>query len=134
MNLFNDLKITASAKRKSANAKVLVIPGSGNIHVNNQEAAKYFAAIASDFSKLFIPLKLLSVENSYDFFIKVKGGGYMSQLNATQLALCKALAKTDKQSRILLSEQKLLYSDSRIKERRKYGLRKARKAAQYHKR
>lgn len=134
MNSSNGLNVTASAKRKSSNAKVLLVSGSGNIRINNQEVLAYFAAISSDTEKLLIPIRLLSVGNCYDFFIKVKGGGYMSQLNATQLAISKALAKINKQNRILLSDQKLLYSDSRIKERRKYGLRKARKAAQYHKR
>ena len=80
------------------------------------------------------PLTILNELARYDIFVKVQGGGIMSQLDAIKLAIAKALSKTDKKNRTILSSQKLLYSDSRIKERRKYGLRKARKAAQYHKR
>ena len=95
---------------------------------------KYFFSVSYDYAKILQPLVFLNIINTYDIFVKVQGGGIMSQLDAIKLAIAKALAKIDKKNRSQLSNQKFLYSDSRIKERRKYGLRKARKAAQYHKR
>lgn len=126
--------ITSSAKRKSSKASVLLNVGTGNILINGKEGEKYFSSVSYDYAKILQPLVFLNIINTYDIFVKVQGGGIMSQLDAIKLAVAKALAKIDKKNRIQLSTQKFLYSDSRIKERRKYGLRKARKAAQYHKR
>jgi small subunit ribosomal protein S9 len=126
--------LTASAKRKSSRARVLFNLGSGNILINNKKGELYFFSISYDYSKILQPLKILDLLKVYDIFVKVEGGGIMSQLDAIQLAIAKVLAKIDKNNRIILSTQNYLFSDSRIKERRKYGLRKARKAAQYHKR
>lgn len=126
--------ITSSAKRKSSKASVLLNFGIGNIIINGKQGEKYFSSVSYDYAKILQPLIFLNIINTYDISVKVQGGGIMSQLDAIKLAIAKALAKVDKQNRIQLSNQKFLYSDSRIKERRKYGLRKARKAAQYHKR
>lgn len=130
----NENNLAASAKRKCSNAKILLVAGTGNIFVNKKNGKNYFSSVLYDFEKLLYPLQLLSLENSYDIFIQVKGGGIVSQLNSIELAISKALAKLSDHNRFVLSKHGLLYSDSRIKERKKYGLRKARKAAQYHKR
>lgn len=126
--------ITSSAKRKSSKASVLLKTGSGNVFINGKEGSQYFFSASYDYIKILQPLTILNELARYDIFIKAQGGGIMSQLDAIKLAIAKALSKSDKKNRGILSSQKLLYSDSRIKERRKYGLRKARKAAQYHKR
>nr|YP_010139315.1 ribosomal protein S9 [Poterioochromonas malhamensis]QQK54981.1 ribosomal protein S9 [Poterioochromonas malhamensis] len=126
--------ITSSAKRKSSKASALLKNGSGNVFINGKEGSQYFFSTSYDYTKILQPLTILNELARYDIFVKVQGGGIMSQLDAIKLAIAKALSKTDKKNRTILSSQKLLYSDSRIKERRKYGLRKARKAAQYHKR
>jgi small subunit ribosomal protein S9 len=78
--------------------------------------------------------KLLEINNKYDTFIKVTGGGVSSQEGAVHLAICKAISKINEDYYFILRKNSFLTSDSRIKERRKYGLKKARKASQFTKR
>ena len=80
------------------------------------------------------PLVLVNLNNTFDIDIKIKGGGISSQLEAIKLAISKAICTINDSYRPTLKEQLFLRRDSRIKERRKYGLRKARKAPQYSKR
>ena len=80
------------------------------------------------------PFLLLDLNNKYDVTIFSKGGGINSQLEAIRLAISKALITIDPTYKTILNESNLLNRDSRIKERRKYGLKKARKASQYSKR
>ena len=80
------------------------------------------------------PLVLVNLNNKYDISIQVKGGGVTAQLEAIQLAISKALCTINNEFRPLLNQSLFLRRDSRIKERRKYGLKKARKASQYSKR
>jgi len=74
------------------------------------------------------------LNNKFDIDIKVKGGGVSSQMDAIKLAISKAICTIDNEYRKILNQSLLLRRDSRIKERRKYGLKKARKASQYSKR
>jgi len=80
------------------------------------------------------PLKVLQLNTQFDIIAFVKGGGLTGQSNAIQLGVARQLCKIDEQHRIRLKPHRLLTRDSRIKERKKYGLRKARKAPQYSKR
>lgn len=121
-------------KRKTSVAKINLFEGSGKIIVNEKSLEDFFAGATDDREKIQNPLILLNLKNGYDIAIKVKGGGISSQLSAIQLAISKALCKVNSQNRQLLSQNSFLFRDSRIKERRKYGLRKARKAPQYSKR
>ena len=121
-------------KRKTAIAKVFLKAGSGSIQVNNIPFDIIFKSLKYEKELIKMPFSLLNLPISYDLDIKVKGGGNHAQLEAIQLAISRALCTINKFNRPLLHKYLFLRSDSRIKERRKYGLKKARKASQYSKR
>ncbi len=121
-------------KRKTSVAKVYLENGNGKILINNKDINIYFASLLTENFSILKPLILLNLENKYNIFIKVHGGGLNSQLEAIQLALSKAILNLDNNSKSILKQNLLLFSDSRKKESKKYGLRKARKAPQYSKR
>ena len=135
MNMLNNF--TGIAKRKTSIAKVYLSLGSGEIILNNINIKNL--KISNKFIenlKLFIfnIFKINDIIILYDINIKTKGGGISSQLDAINLAISKAISKIDIKYKILLSKKSFLTSDSRIKERKKYGLKKARKAFQFTKR
>lgn len=129
-------KLTYSGigKRKTSVAKVFLTEGSGIITVNNKEFKEYFLGIGEEGEIIKNPLILVNLNNKYDLHIIVKGGGVTGQLEAIQLAISKAICLINKDYRTIFNQNLLLRRDSRIKERRKYGLKKARKASQYSKR
>jgi len=94
----------------------------------------FFAGVSEERELLKNPLILVNLNNKFDIDIKVKGGGISSQMDAIKLAISKAICTIDSEYRKILNQSLLLRRDSRIKERRKYGLKKARKASQYSKR
>jgi small subunit ribosomal protein S9 len=135
--------LRAIGKRKTAIARVLLRinkKGPGILEINKLDYKFFFKDIIEEVKKLVWALRLSKIVNRYNIFVQVKGGGKSSQLDATCLALSKALCKTKEnmlQNNLIRKNlKKCLYlrSDSRIKERRKYGLKKARKASQYSKR
>jgi small subunit ribosomal protein S9 len=85
-------------------------------------------------NNIWAPLKILNLEKQFDIITIVRGGGITGQANSIQLGIARLLCKMEKQNRILLKPHGFLTRDARIKERKKYGLRKARKAPQYSKR
>ena len=121
-------------KRKTSIAKVFLKTGSGIITVNGKTFESFFSAVGEERETIKIPLILLNINNQYDIDIKVEGGGITGQLDAIRLAISKALLTLNTEYRPILKQNLLLRRDSRIKERRKYGLKKARKASQYSKR
>jgi small subunit ribosomal protein S9 len=121
-------------KRKTSVAKVFLKEGSGIITINGKMFEHFFASIGEERELLKNPLMLADLDNNYDIDIKVKGGGVNSQLEAIRLAISKAVCTINPDYRPILKRASLLTRDSRIKERRKYGLKKARKASQYSKR
>jgi len=121
-------------KRKQATARVLITQGTGNLIINNCPGNKYLQYNESNLNKLWAPLKVLNLESEYDIRVLVKGGGLTSQASAIQLGLARQLCSLNLQNRNYLKPFRFLTRDSRIKERKKYGLRKARKAPQYSKR
>jgi small subunit ribosomal protein S9 len=121
-------------KRKTSVAKVFLKEGSGTIKVNNKTFEDFFAGVSEERELLKNPLILVNLNNKFDIDIKVKGGGISSQMDAIKLAISKAICTIDNEYRKILNQSLLLRRDSRIKERRKYGLKKARKASQYSKR
>jgi len=129
-----DLIYTGIGKRKTSVAKVFLKEGSGIITVNNKPFDESFLTLKEEREVIKNPLILVNLNNNYDIDIKVKGGGMNSQLDAVKLAMAKAICTINTEYRPLLNQQLLLRRDSRIKERRKYGLKKARKAPQYSKR
>lgn len=129
------IKITGLGKRKTSVAKVYLTEGSGIFTINNKLFKDFFSGVGNDEEQfLKIPFILVDSNNKYNIDIKVKGGGLTSQLEAIRLAISKALCLINSEYRSLLNQKLLLRRDSRIKERRKYGLKKARKASQYSKR
>jgi small subunit ribosomal protein S9 len=121
-------------KRKTSVAKVFLKEGVGSIKINDQNFEKFFSAVNEDRELIKSPFILVNLTNKYDIDVKVKGGGITGQLEAIRLAISKALCTINSEYRPILNQQSLLNRDSRIKERRKYGLKKARKASQFSKR
>jgi small subunit ribosomal protein S9 len=121
-------------KRKQAVARVFLIPGEGNLIINKVSGNKYLQYNDSYLKAVWAPLKELNLENQFDIVTLVKGGGLTGQAQAIQLGVARQLCKMDSQNRAILKPFGFLTRDSRIKERKKYGLRKARKAPQYSKR
>lgn len=121
-------------KRKQSVARVFVIPGEGNLIINKISGNKYLQYNDSYLNKVWAPLEKLNLEKQFDIIAFVKGGGLTGQTEAIQLGVARQLCKMEKENRAVLKPLGFLTRDSRIKERKKYGLRKARKAPQYSKR
>lgn len=121
-------------KRKQAIARVFLIPGEGNITINKIQGDKYLQYNDVYLNSVVSPLEKLSLEKQFDIIALVNGGGLTGQAEAIQLGVARLLCKMDKENRLILKPYGFLTRDSRIKERKKYGLRKARKAPQYSKR
>lgn len=122
----------AVGRRKSAIAQVRVYNGKGKTFVNGLEAEKYFTAPL--FEKMLEPLKQISQEGSYDVYAKVVGGGSNGQSEAVRHGISRALSGEDKAVRTTLKKLGFLTRDSRVVERKKPGLKKARRAPQWAKR
>jgi small subunit ribosomal protein S9 len=133
--------ITASGRRKASTAQVKMMPGTGKITVNGVDVNEYlpFEVLVMDLKQ---PLVVTNNENSFDIEVVVRGGGYSGQTGAIRLAIAKALLAYDENTdpnsetsyRKILKAEGLITRDPRIKERKKYGLRKARRAPQFSKR
>ena len=121
-------------KRKQAVARVFLIPGEGNLIINKVQGEKYLQYNDTYLKTVFAPLEKLTLEKQFDVIASVKGGGLTGQAQAIQLGITRLLSNMDKKNRITLKPLGFLTRDARIKERKKYGLRKARKAPQYSKR
>ena len=125
---------TGIGKRKTSVAKVFLKEGSGVIDVNGKNFEDFFSGVGEERELLKNPFVLLNLSDKYDLDVKVKGGGISSQMDAIRLAIAKALCTINVEYRQIFNQNLLLRRDSRIKERRKYGLKKARKASQFSKR
>lgn len=121
-------------KRKTSVAKVFLKQGSGILTVNQKSFEDFFAGVESERDLVKKPFSLVNLNEKYDVEIIVRGGGITGQLDAIRLAIAKAICTINNDYRSILNQYFLLRRDSRIKERRKYGLKKARKASQYSKR
>ena len=121
-------------KRKRAIARVFLVPGAGNLIINKVAGEKYLQYNSTYLTKIWDPLKKLNLENQFDIRVLVRGGGLTGQTDAIQLGVSRLICKMDSQHRAILKPFGFLTRDARIKERKKYGLRKARKAPQYSKR
>lgn len=121
-------------KRKEAVARVFLVPGEGNLIINKVSGNKYFQYNDTYLTSIWAPLKTLKLEKQFDILTVVKGGGLTGQAEAIQLGVARQLCKINEENRARLKPFGFLTRDSRIKERKKYGLRKARKAPQYSKR
>ena len=134
-------EITATGRKKRSVAQVRMTAGKGNITVNGKDVNEYmpFATLVMDLKQ---PLVLTNNENTFDITVKVNGGGFSGQAGAIRLAIAKALVEYDKDAdqtrddayRKVLKVNGFLTRDPRVKERKKYGLTKARRAPQFSKR
>ncbi|MBI2849146.1 MAG: 30S ribosomal protein S9 [Chloroflexi bacterium] len=123
----------ATGKRKEAVARVRLYPGSGDIVVNGRPFQDTFARITLN-SLILQPLRLTETLDKFNVMVKVAGGGVSGQAGAIACGISRALVKADEGLRPLLRKAGLLTRDPRTKERKKYGLKRARKAPQYTKR
>ncbi len=122
-----------TGRRKKSIAQVRILPGNGKFIVNDKELAEYF-----DFETLrataLAPLTLTETEGQVDVIVRVKGGGYTGQAGAIRHGIARALIEMDEELRPALKRAGYLTRDPRMKERYKYGLKKARRAPQFSKR
>jgi small subunit ribosomal protein S9 len=121
-------------RRKESTARVrLYVGGTGAITVNDKPAEQYFTREA-DRMAVWAPLKATASESQFNISVHVMGGGVTGQADAVQMGMARALLKADPELRGVLRQHNLLTRDPRAKERKKPGLRRARKATQYTKR
>jgi small subunit ribosomal protein S9 len=129
----NDAIYRATGKRKKSIARVTLVPGKGNVTVNSRDFKEYFKR-ESLITIIMEPFRVTNTENAYDVIADLSGGGVSGQAGALRHGISKALLEIDKEYRPLLKREGFLTRDSRIKERKKYGLKKARKKPQFSKR
>lgn len=122
-----------TGRRKTSVARVRLLPGQGHMVVNGKPVEEYFPSPMVR-AALTLPLQLANAADRYDVVVRVHGGGISSQAGAVRHGLARALLETDDSLRPVLKKAGLLTRDPRMKERRKYGLKKARKAPQFSKR
>ncbi|XFA98244.1 30S ribosomal protein S9 [Candidatus Izemoplasma sp. B36] len=122
-----------TGRRKSSVARVILRPGNGEITVNGRKFEEY---IPSSLARLDVsqPLVLTSNENTFDISVNVNGGGLIGQAGAIRLGITRALLEVNPEYRKILKPAGLVTRDPRAKERKKYGLKKARRAPQFSKR
>ena len=126
-------KFYGTGRRKNAIAKVWVTPGTGTITVNQKDLATYFGKKTLEMI-VRQPLELTEMLNKYDVIASVHGGGTSGQAGAVRHGIARALVAADAELRPALKAAGFMTRDPRMKERRKYGLKKARKASQFSKR
>ena len=133
-NLKKKLQFWGTGRRKKAIARVRLIPGgNGTIVINDRAFEDYFPQGTLQYI-VKQPIALLEVEGKYDIFVNVAGGGYTGQAGAIRLGVARALLEAEENSRPALKKSGFLTRDPRAKERKKYGLKKARRAPQFSKR
>ncbi len=133
-NLKKKIQFWGTGRRKKAVARVRLIPGgTGKIEINKRAFEDYFPQSVLRYVVLQ-PVDCLGVEGKYDILVNVYGGGYTGQANAIRLGIARALLLAEENSRPKLKAAGYLTRDPRVKERKKYGLKKARRAPQFSKR
>ncbi|MCU0566472.1 MAG: 30S ribosomal protein S9 [Oculatellaceae cyanobacterium Prado106] len=123
-----------TGRRKSAVARVRLVPGTGKMVINGKDGDLYLQFNAAYLSGAKAPLATLGLESEYDILVNVHGGGLTGQADSIRLGVARALCELDPENRKPLKVEGYLTRDPRAKERKKYGLHKARKAPQYSKR
>ena len=127
------VKYYGTGRRKKSVARVYIAPGTGTITVNGKDIDEYFGL---ETLKVIVrqPFAAIGAEGKYDVIATVHGGGLSGQAGAIRHGISRALLEEDPENRPALKKEGFLTRDSRMKERRKYGLKKARKAPQFSKR
>lgn len=122
-----------TGRRKTSVARVRILPGEGRITVNGRDYTEYFPRLTYQHA-IRSPLRILDAEGRYDIVVKVEGGGPTGQAEAVRHGIARALAEESESARAELKSAGLLTRDARAVERKKYGLKKARKRPQFSKR
>lgn len=125
--------VQATGRRKTSVARVRLNDGSGQVTLNGRPLEAYFPTMASRM-RVMEPLQITQTQGRYDIDATLEGGGITGQVDALRLGISRALIELDDELRPVLKKAGLLTRDARIVERKKYGLRKARRAPQYTKR
>ncbi len=122
-----------TGRRKKSIARVRLMPGNGKITVNGVDVTEYFT---QETLRVILsqPLEAVNALTKFDIIAKVQGGGFSGQAGALRLGIARALVEADEENKSSLRALGYLTRDSRVKERKKYGLKKARKAPQFSKR
>lgn len=127
------VQFIGTGRRKTSIARVRLLPGNGNITINKRNIDEYF-----NFETLRVvvkePLVISETLDKYDVFVNVEGGGFTGQAGAVRHGIARALIESDPELRPILKKAGYLTRDSRMKERKKYGFKKARKSPQFSKR
>lgn len=121
-------------RRKAATARARLFKGKGSLTINDKPGAEYLNGNSTMLAEVTDPLALVNKQKDFDITIRVSGGGLAGQVDAIKLAIAKALTVEHADLRSTLKKAEFLKRDPREKERKKYGLRKARKKEQYSKR
>ena len=125
---------SGTGRRKTAVARVRLLPGEGEIVVNGRSLSEHFGAAVEE-ADVRMPFRVTGTEGRFNAMIKVEGGGVTGQAGAIRHGIARALLELDPEGhRLPLRQAGLLTRDPRMKERKKYGLKRARKAPQYTKR
>ncbi len=129
----NTTKYYGTGRRKSSVARVYLVPGTGKVTINKKDMDEYFGL---DTLKLIVkqPLELTETLSKFDVLVNVRGGGFTGQAGAIRHGVSRALLQADADYRPALKKAGFLTRDSRMKERKKYGLKGARRAPQFSKR
>lgn len=127
------VQYTGTGRRKKSIARVRLVPGDGKIIINNRDLNDYFG-LETLKVEVRRPLNITGTESKFDVIAKVEGGGVSGQAGAIRHGIARALINADVEYRPFLKKEGLLTRDSRMKERKKYGLKKARRAPQFSKR
>jgi small subunit ribosomal protein S9 len=125
--------VYGTGRRKTSVARVRLLPGDGSIIVNGKQVADYFGGTTSP-TAITLPFRVTETEGRYSASVLVAGGGFSGQVGAIRHGIARALLRAHPDARAALREAGLLTRDPRAKERKKYGLKRARKAPQYTKR
>ena len=127
------IQYMGTGRRKKSVARVFLVPGNGNVVINKRSMDDYFGL---DTLKYIVnqPLVLTDTLSRYDVKVNVHGGGFTGQAGAIRHGISRALVKSDENLRPILKREGFLTRDPRMKERKKYGLKKARRAPQFSKR
>lgn len=127
-------KFFGTGRRKEATAKVWLVPGNGKIFINDKDFSEYFCRRRLLEVKANRPLLATQTNTIYDVFAQVLGGGVAAQADAVSLGIARAIIQASPELKSVLKKEGLMTRDPRMKERKKYGLKRARKAFQYTKR
>ncbi|SCZ81920.1 30S ribosomal protein S9 [Acidaminobacter hydrogenoformans] len=127
------MQYQGTGRRKSSTARVRLVPGNGEFKINGRTVEDYFnfETLRNEIKR---PLVLTNTLGKFDVFVLVEGGGFTGQAGAVRHGVSRALLKVDDEYRAILKKEGFLTRDSRMKERKKYGLKAARRAPQFSKR